>query len=485
MKWMCLTGSRRISRKIGWINIVVALLAAQAAADSAFFSVPLQRTGVDANAGGLVTITLAQNTSSLVLQASNLAPSRVCTVLVAGIARGTFVPNRAGRGQLTLSVPSAPGTNILNFDPRGKQLSVVQNGAVVLHARISGPGEPPGSIVDERVTVPRVPGGGGGRADASYQLTNGTRQFSVTLTNVPDGASTLYIDGIRRRNFAVRGGAASITFDNAPLTAAPALNFDPRGLVLDIARGTNLAFSGKFAARANGINVAKPSLVTRFIPATATTTVGFARVRRWIERDARRKVDVELVDVPAGDYDLIINQAFRGVITVVTTATGAEGEMQFASEPDDEDEHPLDFNPLTTFYIVQSGNVSTFEGQPVIGDTNAPAFTPARFEVPLFNLDADKDATARVQYKRDENNSRHFEVVVKNVPAGNYVLTLNGITAGFIPVSTTSSGTRGIIEFEDAPELAENLLTFDPLGQTIGIERSGVHYFQRTLPANP
>ena len=132
---MCLTGSRRISRKIGWINIVVALLAAQAAADSAFFSVPLQRTGVDANAGGLVTITLAQNTSSLVLQASNLAPSRVCTVLVAGIARGTFVPNRAGRGQLTLSVPSAPGTNILNFDPRGKQLSVVQNGAVVLHAR--------------------------------------------------------------------------------------------------------------------------------------------------------------------------------------------------------------------------------------------------------------------------------------------------------------------------------------------------------------
>src|SRR2546423_8048768 len=231
MKWMCLTGSRRISHKIGWINIVVALLAAQAAADSAFISVPLLRTGVDANAGGLVTITLAQNTSSLSLQASNLAPSRVCTVLVAGIARGTFVPNRAGRGQLTLSVPSAPGTNILNFDPRGKQLSVVQNGAVVLHARISGPGEPPGSIVDERVTVPRVPGGGGGRADASYQLTNGTRQFSVTLTNVPNGVWTLYVDGIRRRNFAVRGGAASITFDNAPLTAAPALNFDPRGLV--------------------------------------------------------------------------------------------------------------------------------------------------------------------------------------------------------------------------------------------------------------
>lgn len=488
MKCLSLTGIRRSSLKIGWINIVaLALLVSKAEADSSLISVPLQRLSGPTNASGLVTVTLRPAASSMIILASNLAPERICTVLVGGVTQGSFVPRRNGRGQLTFTQPAASNAPALNFDPRGKQVAILQKGAVVLRARISGPGEPAGSIVNEQVTLPRVAGGGGGRAEANYLLTNGTRRFSVTLSNVLDGAWTLYVDGIRRRNFTVSGGSASFAFDNAASTPPRPLNFDPRGLVLDLARGTTLAFSGEFATRANGINVAKPSLVTRFIPGTGVTTSGFARVRRWIERDARREVDVELVDVPASDYSLFVDQVFRGIISVVAATNGtSSGKLQFASQPDDEDEQLLNFNPFNGFYSIEGGGTSLFQGQPVANpalDTNAPALMPVRLELPLFNLGVDNNATAHVQFKSDANGSRHFEVSVQNVATGDYSLTVNGLTFARFTVVNTPTGTRGLIEFEDEPEPGEYLLGFDPLGTTIGIDRGSSHYFQRALPA--
>src|SRR3954468_12051864 len=108
MKWLCLTGIRSSSLKIGWINIIaVALLIPKAGADSAFISVPLKRTGADPNAGGSVVVNLGTLTSSMIVQASNLAPERVCTLLVGGVSQGSFVPRRSGSGQLKFTQPAA------------------------------------------------------------------------------------------------------------------------------------------------------------------------------------------------------------------------------------------------------------------------------------------------------------------------------------------------------------------------------------------
>ena len=485
MRLLFLTGIRRISLKMVWIS-VVGLAVFNAAADSAFIVAPLQRTGVDGNASGLVTITLGPTNSSLVLLATNLTPGSSYAVMSGGIRRGTFVAERNGRAQVSFSQPGTPGTQQFNFDPRGRQFEVVQGGRAVLRARISGANEPRHSIVREEVTLPRAPGATGGAANASYELlADGTRRFSVTLTNVRDGTWRLHVDGIRRGNIVVSGGTGRIAFDNRSGTPEPALRFDPRGLVIDITRTNSLRFSGRFQARARGINLATPSVQDFVIPPVVELPSGFARARRMIDRDARRESDIELVNVPVGDYELFINDVFQGLIPVVEVPTGTEGQIEFASEPDDEDERLLDFNIVTNSFAISVGGVVLFQGQPLAVSADTTVLAPVRLVLPLFNLGRDADGIARVRFKRDERGSRHFQVVLRNVPAGVYLLTVEENPFATIFVGTAPGGTIGVIELEDEPELGEFPMNLDPLGKTLGIERDGARFFERTFPANP
>jgi hypothetical protein len=483
MRVLFLKGIRRISLKLVWIGIV-GLIVCNVAADSAFISVPLQRTGVDNDARGLVTINLGPTNSSLLLQLTNLAPNRTYGVMSGGVLRGTLIPDRNGRALLRFSHPFSQGTPQFNFDPRGRLLEIVQSGTAVLRARISGVNEPRGTIINEQVALARVPGASGG-ANTTYELlTNGTRRFSVTLTNVRDGGWRVYVDGIRRGNILVSGGTGVITFDNSAATPGPALNFDPRGLVVDITRTNILRFSSRFLARARGISAATPSVQDFLIP-PVTPLTGFARGRLSVDRDARRKFDLELIDVPVGNYELLINSVFKGFITVVADPAGTQGEIQFASEPDDEEELPLNFSVLTSFYTISRPGVVLFQGQPIPTSLVETVIPPVRLGLPLLNLGRDRDGIARTRFKRDERGSRHFDVLLRNVPTGVYFLTVDEIPVATIFVPDTGTGTIGLVEFEDEPEAGELPMTFDPFGKTLAIERDGVRFFERAFPENP
>ena len=496
MRFSTFAGIRRISLQTIWISFTVGLLAYQAAADSAFISVPLQRTGVDPNASGLVTINLGATNSSMTLLASNLTGGRTFKVLVTGIERGRFVADGSGRGRLKFARPAASGALLFDFDPRGHQVLVVDNGNPVLQARISGAGEPRGSVVDEQVRIPMVPGTVGGKADGRYQLSaSGTRQFAVTLTNVGDTTFTVFVNGIRRGNLITSGGSGTRLFDNVAATAGPALNFDPRGMVVDIAKGNLLRFSGKFKAKADGISMASTSLVTRVIPTTTLFPNGVALARRWVDADARREFDVELFNVPAGEYELYADGVFQGFIPVLGGATGSAGEMQFSTDPDDEDERPLNFDPFRAFYIVLGADGVVFEGKPFVPTaaitniTVIPSVMPTDIELPLFSLGVDPDGTARAQLKIDDQGRRHFEVELKDVPKDQYYLMVDDLPFGVIFVVKEGDRTRGLLELEDDPEVDELPLTFDPRGRVIAIDRGidpgDKRFFQRGFPSTP
>ena len=470
-----------------WMPFAVGLLAYNAAADSAFISMPLQRTGVDPNASGVVTINLGALNSSMMLVASNLTPGRTFTVFVTGIERGRFVASSSGRGQLSFARPAGHSTLPFDFDPRGHKVLVVEREQIVLEARISGSGEPRGSVVDEQVGVAAVPGTVGGRADARYQLmASGTRRFAVTLTNVGDATFTLFVNGLRRGNIATSGGSGSVVFDNVSSTPGPRLNFDPRGLVIDIAKGNLLRFSGKLLAKADGISVANPSLTLQLIPPTAVSSNGVALVRRWVDRDARREVDVELQNVPVGPYELYVNGVFQGFIPVIAGSVGTVGEMQFSNDADDEDQKPLTFDPFRSFYIVLGADGVLFEGKPFGPATQIrnTAKMPSQIELPLFSRGVDPDGTARAQLKVDDRGRGHFEVELLNVPRDNdYLLMIDDVPFGFFSVVNGTNGTRGLIEFEDEPELGELPLTFDPREHVIAVDRGHTRYFEREFPA--
>ena len=472
-----------MSLKAVWTNLMIGLMALNATADSAFISTPLQRTGVDRNASGWITINLGPARSSLVLQVSNLTAGRTYTLASGGMAQGRFVADRSGRGQLRFARPSMAGARPFNFDPLGRNLTVLDGSRAVLRARIDNEGEPAGSVADEDAVIPRVPGSAGGFAQAAYEsLADGSRRFSIMLTNIGDEMFQVFVDGIRRGSIAVSGGSGQIAFDNDPTTPGRQLNFDPRGKVIDIARGAVLRFSGEFRPRSPGINLATPAVLVRFIPSTAGTASGFARVRRWVDRDGRRELDVELVNMPLDNYELYVNNVFQGFLPVVPAPFGSEGEIQFSTDPDDEDEHPLGFDAFNSFYMVQGVGGVVFQGKPEVldlTDTNASTTMPREIELPLFNQGRDPDGTARGQLKVDDRGRRHFEVELRNVPNGDYSLTVDGTSLGTISVAAN----RGLIEFEDEPELGELPLNFDPLGRTIGVRRGDTLFLERVWPS--
>ena len=475
-----------MSLQLVWISLAAVSLAYDASADSASIFVPLQRTGIDPNAGGQVSIRLGETNSSMTLQASNLTGGRTYAVVIGGVARGSFVADARGRGALRLARPAQTGAGGFDFDPRRKQLLVMEDGRIVLRAVISGPGEPRGSVVSERMALPRK--NSSGRANADYDLlADGSRQFVVTLANVPNGTYVVYVNGVRRGNMVASGGAGSIRYDNDAATPARSLNFDPRGVVIDILQDDVLRFSGEFTSRAEGISVARPTVITHLIP--TTTVEGIALARRWVDRDARREFDLEVYNVAPGIYELYVEGVFRGFMPVLAGLTGTFGEMQFSSDADDEDEQLLDFDPFRSFYTLLGAEGVVIDSQPLRGGIVISnlitgvdvGLMPSEIELPLYNVGV-VSGFGRVQLKSDDMGRRHFEVELRNVPAGEYTLTVNDLPFGTINVASGPNGTRGLIEFEDEPELDEFPLIWNPLGQNIGVVRDETICFNRSLP---
>lgn len=85
---------------------------------------------------------------------------------------------------------------------------------------------------------------------------------------------------------------------------------------------------------------------TRLEPTDAATS-GEAKVR-YRERDGRRRFDVELEDVPVGDYTLLVDGIERGTIVVTEndedsdSESGTEGEIEFDSQGDSDSDSDSD-----------------------------------------------------------------------------------------------------------------------------------------------
>ncbi len=577
--------------------------------DSCRIRVNLQNPGAISNATGTVTATLGLKASSFSLVAARLKPGTNYSLYIDDRFTGDFTANRHGGLVTTFVTPPRRGQAVLNFDPRGHLVSLRAGDDRVLQAVVSGAGEPSNSAIAERVLLDRI--GSNGTATVLYQLlSNGRRQFAVQVSHVTGTNWSLYVNGIYRSPIDARRGYGVVIFDSATnFSSRPRLDFDPRGQVVDIVRDDSLWFSGKLAARANGVNVATPSARTAFIPSTGVDADGTARARLRVDSDARRKFSVELEHVPVGTYDFLAassNNVVQAVINVVNTPDGPEGEVEFSSRTDDSDELPLTFDPTNSTFTVQLGGVVYFQGALNVGSAtgsneppaqaiealtrgplagsgsgdakyeiddrgrrkfsveiedvpagtyqlwvagvmrgnlsatlkngqvkgelefrnpsesgklpltfdprgqlievktvagtffshlfgggsgsggnggNTVATVPILIQLPLFSSGAAANASAKVDFKRDDRGRRSFEVEIEDAPLGSYSLLVGGIARGVINVITDPNGTRGQIEFENESKPGKLLLDFDPLGQFVEISRDGVTYFGRTLPA--
>ena len=468
--------------------ILAALATPLLAANSSLIQSPLMNTGVDADAKGIVLSTLTREQSILIVDVRKLAPSAAHEIEVDGVVEAAFTTNTNGGAAVKFKAPNRGHAHPLDFDPQGKLLRVLAGGQSVLEATLSAAGEPAGAIGVERVKLRLGSAAGAtGKASAEYRLNQkGRRIFKVELERAGAGPFELFVGGVKRGDFTKVGVVSKIKFAiGSDDPAALPLDFDPRGQVVDVVRAGQVVFSSELAARALGVNEASPRLSTSEIPSTGADADGHAEAKLRIDDRARKHFSVEIEDVPAGTYDLLVNGADVGDIVVTATASGTKGEIEFTNGDDNPDELPLTFDPAGKTLAVKQGATVFFTGafSPATGDgSGTPAPEPAsEFEEILATTGLDADATANARYRVDDRGRHKFTVEIEKVAVGNYTLVVAGTVRGTIRAANTGSGVVGEIEFDSKVEPGHRALNFDPRGQLIEITSDAGKFFSHIL----
>jgi len=206
-------------------------------------------------------------------------------------------------------------------------------------------------------------------------------------------------------------------------------------------------------------------------------------------RPDRVEFDVEVEDIPAGQYALVVDGVERGVIEVNPDDDGTEGEIDFSS-PQDDDDLLLDFDPLGALIEIMDGSTVLFSGvlDPSLAppeddddDDDAPEFGSSEIEIDLTSTGLVPGADGEA--KLEQYPSRvEFEVEVEDLPAGTYELWVGGEFRAEIEVILDDDGTEGEVEFSNPVEPGKLPLDFDPIGQPISIEQNGDIFLTANFP---
>lgn len=208
------------------------------------------------------------------------------------------------------------------------------------------------------------------------------------------------------------------------------------------------------------------------VPPAGAPVPGASGRADFESRPGLAEFSVEIEDLPVGDYTLRIGTA-RGTISVVSTPSGNEGEIEFRS-PEDTNRPLLTFDPRDQLIeIVRAdGEVMLATLAPTTGEVpGSTTGTPPPFgdEEIAAELDsAVAGASGSASLERDANRV-DFEIEIEDLPVATYAVRIDGVDRGEIIVADTPSGPEGEIEFRFPGEAGKETLDFDPRGLLIEI----------------
>lgn len=440
-------------------------------------------------------------------------------LFVNGVKRGDL---RVSGREAKIEFSTEPKKNelLLDFDPRGQVIDVMQAGAIratgTLLAKAQNVSVATPSL--QNFSIPSTGADDNGTAKAKLRIReNARKDFSVEIEEVPVGAYELLVAGnvVGTINVAATtsGTEGEIEFnagDDHPDGELP-LTFDPAGASIVIRKDGTVYFEGVLGSNGStggsnnggGSVTFPPEAPTRFEENLAKTGVisGASGDAKFEIRDnGRRKFSVEIEDVPAGAYKLYIGGTLRGTINAVAVVGGVEGEIEFSHGDDNpKGELPMTFEPRGQLIEIKNAAGDTIFSH-LFGNGSAPGGSgggsddnggsgnvaqPTELKLPLISTGADSNASAEAKFRRKDNGDQDFEVEVEDVNVGSYELVVGGVVRATINVVTVPGGTRGKVEFDsDSPKAGELLLDFAVAGQEVIVRKDGTVYFSRVIPAN-
>ncbi len=144
---------------------------------------------------------------------------------------------------------------------------------------------------------------------------------------------------------------------------------------------------------------------------------------------------------------------------------------------------------LPTFAASGSGSGGSGSGSSGGGGGGGGGASVRRIVMALVSTGADADASGKLDFRRKAARRgrvvTRFNVEAEDLDPANYDVVVGGVVRGVLDVRVQPDGSvEGELEFRRPVEPGKRLLSFDPRGQLVSVERAGTVYLQAVLPAN-
>ncbi len=211
-----------------------------------------------------------------------------------------------------------------------------------------------------------------GNARFEFEQNRENTEFEVEVEDIPLGSYDLSVDGIIRGQILVlntsSGTEGEIEFESPVDEGKLLLDFDPRNKVIEVQEQGVVLFSSEFTPVTGGptdpvTNGAPPFAndIETEVQFINTGVIASARGEVELEQEPNEvEFEVEIEDLPLGNYDLFVDGVNKGVITVVNDEGGSEGEIEFRF-PEEIGKPLLDFDPRGKLIEVRQNGSTILE----------------------------------------------------------------------------------------------------------------------------
>ncbi len=446
-------------------------------------STTFENTGFEVTAAGTLKSAMKTTGAKFDCRLSGLTTGQTYRLVVGELPEAEFVTASSGKAKLKFQrKPGKPVT--LDFDPRGKIITLNTGTNEVLRVLFSGEGEPAGTKAFEETVLYATALAPGGDGKTAFRSKGGEKEFKVEVEDTPAGDYQLFVDGLPRGGLTVGdAGNGEVKFSSTPVGDELLLDFDPRGKSLDVLQGTNVFFTGILLAQIPGVSACTTSAVQVALTSTGLDADASAHAETHVEDDCEREFEVEAEDLPEGDYDLFVGDVNRGTITVAAVTGGTEGRIEFSTDSGEEGKQLLTFDVAGQVIEIRQGTNVFFSAAFVGGIAPPPpACEELDNEVTLFNTGFEPEGKGKARFRQQSDCRQVFRVEVEDLSLGAFKVHVAGIERGTITVVDLAGEHVGEIEFDTDPGPNDVILDFDPRGQLIEVEKNDDIYLSRTFP---
>lgn len=264
----------------------------------------------------------------------------------------------------------------------------------------------------------------------------------------------------------------------------------------------------------NWDNYSSSREIYKYFENTGLIPGAYGEVEYEVYRNGKRKFEVEVEDLPVGEYEIVVGGNVVGTIPVRFDDDDndeTEGEVLYTN-PQRRGTRVLDFDPTNELIeIRQDGQVylQTLLDRSNVGDgrdddDDYDDWDDDDYDDEDYNEYDDDDyddnddssremkrrftntgiisgADGYVEYEVYRNGNRELEVDIDDLAVGSYEIVVDGEVVGSIAVRSYYDGTEGETYFTNPQRSNTQLLDFDPIGKLIQVRQDGQVYLEVTF----